>query len=134
MDKDIAFSELLDLYMLAVSDGSINQNETQLLFEIGKQIGLNHDDVLDVINHPKEVKMLKSTSYEERMQHLFRLLFLMKIDGEVKPSEIDLIQQIALHLGLNLNLTNDLIDVIIRHKQSDVPEAEMIAQIKKYLN
>ncbi len=134
MDKDIAFSELLDLYMLAVSDGSINQNETQLLFEIGKQIGLNHDDVLDVINHPKEVKMLKSTSYEERMQHLFRLLFLMKIDGEVKPSEIDLIQQIALHLGLNLNLTNDLIDIIIRHKQSDVPEAEMIAQIKKYLN
>jgi uncharacterized tellurite resistance protein B-like protein len=134
MDKDIAFSELLDLYMLAVSDGSINQNETQLLFEIGKQIGLNHDDVLDVINHPKEVKMLKSTSYEERMQHLFRLLFLMKIDGEVKPSEIDLIQQIALHLGLNLNLTNDLVDIIIRHKQSDVPEAEMIAQIKKYLN
>jgi len=134
VNKDIAKTRFSDLLFIAKSDGKVTKNEYHLLLDIAKIIGLSEDEALDMINGENHFQSAKPTSYHDRMQHLFQLLFIMKIDGDIDRKEIEAVKNIALYLGLNLNLTDDLIDVLRKHKNQLIPEKEMIEQVKKYLN
>ena len=134
MNKDIAKTRLLDLYKIALADGIIKQNEYHFILDIAVKIGLTKDEALDIINGEINFKLQKPQSYNDRMQHLFQMLFLMKIDGEINPKEIELILNIALHLGLNLIMTKELVKVISNYKQNLVPQNEMIRIVKMHLN
>jgi len=134
MDKNIAKSRLLDLYKIALADGVIKQNEYHFILDIAEKIGLSKDEALDIINGEIDFKLIKPQSFNERMQHLFQMLFIMKIDGEVNQKEIDQILNIALYLGLNLIMTEELIKVINNYKQNLVPQEEMISVVKRHLN
>jgi len=134
MDKNIAKSRLLDLYKIALADGVIKQNEYHFILDIAEKIGLSKDEALDIINGEIDFKLINPQSFNERMQHLFQMLFIMKIDGEVNQKEIDQILNIALYLGLNLIMTEELIKVINNYKQNLVPQEEMISVVKRHLN
>lgn len=133
-EKNIAKTRLLDLYKIALADGKIEQNEYQLLFDISQSLGLNENDVLDVINGENNFALEKPSTFQDRMQHLFQMLFLMKIDGEINAKEISTIKSIALHLGLDLQMTKELIDIISQFKNGLVPQAKMIQEVKRHMN
>jgi len=134
MNKDIAKTRLLDLYKIALADGIIKQNEYHFILDIAIKIGLTKDEALDIINGDINFELQKPQSYNDRMQHLFQMLFLMKIDGEINPKEIKQILNIALHLGLNLRMTEELVKVISNYKKKLVPQEEMIRIVKIHLN
>lgn len=132
--KNIEKTRLLDLYKIAKSDGIIKTNEYQFLIDIAIKIGLQENDALDIINGNINFDIQEPISINDRMQHLFQMLFLMKIDGEIADEEISTIKNIVLYLGLNIAMTNDLITLMIKHKNSLVPESEMIQLVKLHMN
>lgn len=134
MNKDIAKTRLLDLYKIAISDGKIVKNEYRFLLDIALQMGLEENDVLDIINNEIDFKIMPPHALNDRMQHLFQMLFMMKIDGEIKPEEIRIIKNTALYLGLNLSMTDELITIIHKYKQNLVPQEEMIRIVKRHMN
>jgi len=134
MDKDTAKTRLLDLYKIAISDGKINKNEYRFIIDIAKSIGLTNNEALDIINRNIDFKITPPKSINERMQHLFQMLFLMKIDGDINLTEINVIKNIALYLGLNLSMTEELIGVIKAYKKSLIPHEEMIGIVKRHMN
>lgn len=131
---NIAKTRLLDLYKIALADGKIEPNEYQLLFDISQSLGLNENDVLDVINGESNFDLEKPSTFQDRMQHLFQMLFLMKIDGEINTKEISTIKSIALHLGLDILMTNELVDIISQYKNGLVPQEKMIEEVKRHMN
>jgi uncharacterized tellurite resistance protein B-like protein len=134
MDKNIAKTRLLDLYKIAISDGKIDKNEYRFIIDIAKSIGLNSNEALDIINKNIDFKITPPQSINERMQHLFQMLFLIKIDGEIHTKEINIIKNTALYLGLNLSMTDELIEVIKNYKKELVPKEEMIRIVKQHMN
>ncbi len=134
MNKSTAKTRLFDLYKIASSDGIIKKNEYHFLIDIAQNIGLNEDDALDIINGKIDFELQEPVSINERMQHLFQMLFLMKIDGEIAPEESNTIKNIVLYLGLNLTMTDELIKLIKKYKTNLVPEFEMIRLVKLYMN
>ena len=40
----------------------------------------------------------------------------------------------ALHLGLDIMMTKDLIDIISQYKNGLVPQEKMIAEVKRHMN
>jgi len=134
MNKNIAKTRLLDLYKIALSDGKIVQNEYQFLIDIASNIGLEKDDVLDIISGEINFEIEQPKSINDRMQHLFQMLFLMKIDGDINDKEVDAIKNIALYLGLNLSMTEELIRIIKNYASKRVPQEEMISVVKRHLN
>ena len=133
-EKNIAQTRLLDLYKIALADGKIEPNEYQLLFDISKSLGLAENDVLDIINGENSFELEKPSTFQDRMQHLFQMLFLMKIDGEIDAKEVSTIKSMALHLGLDIMMTKDLIDIISQYKNGLVPQEKMIAEVKRHMN
>lgn len=132
--KDIAKSRLFDLYKIAISDGKITENEYRLLFDIAELIELSQDDVLDIINQDIDFNIESPKDISERVQHLFQMLFMMKIDGDINQKEIQSIQDIALYLGLNLKMTDELIELINKYVKNIVPQEEMIRIVKLHMN
>ena len=132
--NDVAKTRLLDLYKIALSDGKVDENEYHLILDIAKSIGIKEDDVFDIINGVINFEIKEPRSINERMQHLFQMLFLMKIDGDINPKEIQTIKNIVLYLGLNLAMTDELIKLISKYKKQLVPETEMIRLVKTYMN
>ncbi len=134
MNKDIAKTRLLDLYKIAYADGKIVHNEYRFLIDIAHQIGLTENDVLDIINKNIDFNILPPKSINERMQHLFQMLYMMKIDGVIRSQEIEIIKNTALFLGLNLSMTDELIEIISKYKQQLVPQEELIRVVKLHMN
>jgi len=132
--KDIAKTRLLDLYKIAISDGVLHKNEYHLIIDIAYKIGLSENDALDIINGNINFEIQEPIDINERMQHLFQMLFLMKIDGEIDPKEIITIKNIVLYLGLNLEMIDDMIKLVSKYKSSLIPESEMIVLVRKYMN
>ena len=134
MNRNIAKSRLLDLYKITIADGNIDKKEYHFLIDIAKIIGLTVDDALDILNGEINFEIEKPKSINDRMQHLFQMLFLMKIDGNIDKSEVETIKNISLHLGLNLLMTNELIETIRKYKKGQVPQEEMIRIVKMHMN
>jgi len=132
--KNIAKTRLLDLYRIAISDGVMHKNEFHLIIDIAKKMGLTENDALDIINGEINFEIQEPININERMQHLFQMLFLMKVDGEIDSKEITTIKNIVLYLGLNLEMIDDMIQLVSKYKNSLIPESEMIILVKKYMN
>ena len=132
--KNIAKTRLLDLYRIAISDGVMHKNEFHLIIDIAKKMGLTENDALDIINGEINFEIQEPININERMQHLFQMLFLMKVDGEIDSKEITTIKNIVLYLGLNLEMIDDMIQLVSKYKNSLIPETEMIILVKKHMN
>lgn len=134
MQSHISKSRILNLYKVALADGKASKDEMQFIFDVASDMGLSQDEVLDVINHQDDFELEYPDTVQARTEHLLRLLFLMKLDGDINPKEVALIQQTALLLGLNLEMTDELIELIRQYKNGLVPEQKTVAIIKTYLN
>lgn len=92
-------SELNVLINLAASDRSVADRESKLIHLIGSANGISKEDVDQMIANPKPIGNIDSLTNEEKFEHLYYLIQLMKMDGQVFRSEIVFCEQIADKLG-----------------------------------
>lgn len=122
------------LLQLAKSDNNINWQEDQYLQNVAKALLLTEEDLEAVKKDPKAFWLQPPTEEKERMTILYYLLFLMRVDGQIRPEEERLCHIAGFRLGFNQNLVNDLIGVMKTYLKEDVPPNIMLEKIKAYLN
>lgn len=81
-------SELNILINLAASDNKIEDKEAKLIHTIAKANGISKEEVEAMIKNPKTIHNLGGMTQEEKFEHLYYLIQLMKMDGQVFRSEI----------------------------------------------
>jgi uncharacterized membrane protein YebE (DUF533 family) len=92
-------AELNVLINLAASDGKIAEKEAKLIYIIGKANGLSHDEIDKMIKNPEPITQLSAMTNDEKFEHLYYLIQLMRMDGQVFRSEIAFCEKIAEKLG-----------------------------------
>jgi len=135
--KDEKYHKMCQLKMLvdlADADSKFHINEGKFLKHIAKQLGLNDDDFQEVVTFPKKYPYQKPKDDAERMSQLYYLLFLMKVDGDIAPKEVEFIRSISLFLGVNLRLTDELIQLMYQYLGKELPPDAIKETIKKLLN
>lgn len=91
------------LIKLANSDGELHEKERELIFRLGTNRGLSKDDIEELFLEPGTLADLDLIPDEEKFDHLFDLIQLMKVDGEVYDEEVVYCQSIAKRLGFELS-------------------------------
>lgn len=92
------------LIKLATSDGAIHPKEKKLIHRLGRINGLTEKEVNELIADPgNDIINLNRLSNEDKFEHLFNLIQLMKVDGEVFDEEIIYCQGITKRLGFDLS-------------------------------
>ncbi|HEY0656662.1 MAG TPA: TerB family tellurite resistance protein [Chryseosolibacter sp.] len=92
-------AELNVLINLAASDKNVADRESKLIHMIGKANGISTEDINAMLKNPQPINNMSSLTNDEKFTHLYYLIQLMKMDGQVFRSEVVFCEQIAEKLG-----------------------------------
>ncbi len=92
-------AELNVLINLAASDRNVAERESKLIHMIGKANGISTDEINTMLKNPQPINNIATLTNDEKFTHLYYLIQLMKMDGQVFRSEIVFCEQIAEKLG-----------------------------------
>ena len=122
------------LLRMADSDKKVDVREEKFIRDVAAYIGLTPSDIEAVKDQPAEFHFSPPPAEQERMNILYYLLFAMAIDGEIKEEEERLCYKAGLRLGFNDRMTADLIAVMKKYLNKEMPKDALIAEVKKYFN
>ena len=107
--------ELNVLINLAASDKSVADRESKLIQLIAKANDIPKEEVDTMLRNPKPIGNIISLTADEKFEHLYHLIQLMKMDGLVFRSEIVFCENIAEKLGFKKGVVGE----ISQHVYSD---------------
>ncbi len=122
------------LIRLGDADGDNHPREQQYMEEVCYAIDLPISDIEQVRKNLGDYPLDPPTEEGERMQILYYLLFLMKIDFKVTEEEIAIIRKFGFKLGFREQLVEDMITVIKNHTDKLVPPDALLDIIRNYSN
>jgi uncharacterized membrane protein YebE (DUF533 family) len=108
-------AELNVLINLAASDKNIAERESKLIHLIGKANGIPTEEINQMLKSPKPIHDSSSLTPDEKFEHLYFLIQLMKMDGQVFRSEVVFCEQMAEKLGFKKAVVGE----ISQHVYSD---------------
>ena len=108
-------AELNVLINLAASDKNVAERESKLIHLIAQANGISKEEVNQMLKNPQPIHNSSSLTPDEKFEHLYNLIQLMKMDGQVFRSEIVFCEQIAEKLGYKKNVVGE----ISQHVYSD---------------
>ena len=94
-----AIPQLKLLINLALIDSEVAEKEKKYITNIGMANGLSKQDVEFLINQNHEVIVPDGLSDDQKLDYLFSLVQLMKIDERLYQNEIKYCSQVAAKLG-----------------------------------
>jgi hypothetical protein len=112
---------------MAYADGEFTENEKQFISQV---IEDNVSDVDTLLENKLDIP----AEEKDRMTILYYLLFLLKIDGVVAPSERKIAQKFGVALGFRSEMIISMLDVMEDHLENKLPDEELITIIRQYLN
>jgi uncharacterized tellurite resistance protein B-like protein len=126
-------SELNVLINLAASDLKVADRESKLIHLIAAANGISKEEVENMLNNPQSIGNMDSLTSDQKFEHLYNLIQLMKMDGQVFRSEIVFCETIAEKLGFKKSVVGE----ISQHVYSDpsiTADREMVkTKALKYL-
>jgi len=108
-------AELNVLINLAASDKNVAERESKLIHTIGKANGISKEEIDLMLQNPKPITQLTTLTDDQKFEHLYYLIQLMKADGQVFRSEVVFCEQIADRLGYKKGVVAE----ISQHVYSD---------------
>lgn len=126
-------AELNVLINLAASDLNVAEREAKLIHLIGNANGISKEEIDALVKSPKPIGDISSLTPDEKFEHLYYLIQLMKMDGQVFRSEIQFCEKISEKLGFKKAVVGE----ISQHVYSDpsiTADREMVKEkALKYL-
>jgi uncharacterized tellurite resistance protein B-like protein len=96
------------LINLAASDGQVAERESKLIHMIGLSNGVSKEEIAEMIKNPKPIGQLSSLSSDQKFEHLYHMVQMMKMDGQVFRSEIAFCEEVAEKLGYKKGVIAEL--------------------------
>ena len=108
-------AELNVLINLAASDNHVADRESKLIYLIGKANGISSDEIGQMLKNPQPIHSTTSLTPDQKFEHLYNLIQMMKTDGQVFRSEVIFCEQMAEKLGYKKSVVGE----ISQHVYSD---------------
>jgi uncharacterized membrane protein YebE (DUF533 family) len=100
--------EINVLINLAAIDGKIEEREVKLIHSIGKANGLSAEEIDQLIRKPEPIAELSAMTNDEKFEHLYYMIQMMRMDGKVFKTEIAFCENIAEKLGYRKGVIMEL--------------------------
>ena len=126
-------AQLNMLINLAASDSRIEEKESKLIHLIGTANGLTKDEVNQLIEKPLPITDLNTMTTDEKFEHLYNLIQMMKMDGQVFKSEILFCENIATKLGYKRGVVAELSSHIYSDPSITADRAMLRKKAEKFI-
>ncbi len=122
------------LIQLAASDNTVAEKEARLIQMIGQSNGLAADEINDMLRTPsRPIGDLGTLTEDQKFEHLYHIVQLMKVDGQVFKSEIVFCEDIAERLGYKKGVIGELSTKIFSDPSITADRDMLKKKAQKYL-
>ena len=125
-------SHLSMLIGLAKADDDFASDEKELIYMVGQANGLSKDDIDKLVDNPIPMSPISSMSEDEKFEHLYNVVQLMKIDSQVYLSEIKYCEDVAVRLGFKKKVIGTLSSRIYSDPSITTDKESLKKAIRKY--
>lgn len=101
-------TELNILINLAASDSKIEEREAKLIRMVAQANGIAKEETDEMIKNPQPITNISALTADEKFEHLYYLIQMMKMDGQVFKSEIHFCENIAEKMGYKKGIVAEL--------------------------
>jgi uncharacterized tellurite resistance protein B-like protein len=126
-------AELNVLINLAASDQNVAERESKLIHLIAKANGISQEEVESLLSNPQPIGNIGSLTTDEKFEHLYYLIQLMKMDGQVFRSEIVFCENIAEKLGFKKGVVGEMSQFVFSDPSITADRDMLKAKALKYL-
>jgi len=102
-------SYLKSLIEMALSDGYIDESELHFLNMLARKLQVSEQELLEIKKNHKKVEFKAPKSNKRKFSHIYDLVFMMMIDGQINEREKELCKAYALKLGFIPRVVDDLV-------------------------
>ena len=122
------------LIQLAASDNQVADKEAKLIQMIGQSNGMNKEEIEQMLKNPdKPIGDLSLLTDEQKFEHLYHVVRLMKVDGQVFKSEIVFCEDIAQRLGYKKGVIAELSSKIFSDPSITSDREHLKSKVQKFL-
>ncbi|MEM6523355.1 MAG: TerB family tellurite resistance protein [Bacteroidota bacterium] len=122
------------LIQLAASDNQVAENEAKLIQMIGISNGMTKDEINEMMQNPtRPIGDLSLLTDDQKFEHLYHVVQLMKVDGQVFKSEIVFCEDIADRLGYKKGVVAELSSKIFSDPSITSDRESLRKKAQKYL-
>ena len=125
-------SLISDLIYMVMADGKIKPSEIQFIEKLSKRMSVPMDEVYELFENPKKTRV--PISEAERITHFYRLMLVMKVDGETHVEELIALEEFGLNMGIRPGVAEQIRSKMGEYKDGIVPPKELLKVFKAYYN
>ena len=118
---------------LARVDGIVVQEEIDLITEIAIKFGMTSDEISACFEDPSKIGDLTDLPSDEKYEHIYNMVQLMKIDGRLYKEEIQYCAKMATRLGYDEEVLTELMLKIYSDPHITTDKDSLKSAIQKYL-
>lgn len=131
-DRLRSMSHVRNLIAIAITDGSFDNKEKELVFELGIRSGLSKDELKQINDNPASVSYIQPDKKHEKIEQLYDLILLILVNNKVTANEQALCKTFALKLGIELNVVNKLIPALTNSISKGIAPAIAIKEATEF--
>ncbi|TRX51999.1 TerB family tellurite resistance protein [Fulvivirga sp. M361] len=122
------------LIQLAASDSQVADKEAKLIQMIGQSNGMTKEEISEMLTNPaRPIGDLSLLTDDQKFEHLYHIVQLMKIDGQVFKSEIVFCEEVADRLGYKKAVIGELSSKIFSDPAITSDREHLKKKAQKYL-
>ncbi|WP_010134231.1 hypothetical protein [Ochrovirga pacifica] len=122
---------LANIVKIARSDGKLNRDEIRLLKKIKADLNINDLAFRKIIRNPELYPINPPSSYEERIERLYALTYMLLVDQASFNLSKRLLNKLAVGIGFPLDTHEKVVDVAVELAQQKVDMDTFVKEVKK---
>jgi len=126
-------TQLSVLIQLARIDGQYSRDERELIEKIGKRYDVDREELDEIERNPDLIGDLRLLSEDQKIELLYNVIRLTKIDRRILPNEILFSQVIASRLGFRRTAVQAMIPLVSDQPLEFINHTSIRRKIGPYL-
>ncbi len=127
-------SHIVNLYMLALSDGNFAQEELDVILKIAQDKGFSKEEFEELISNPSGVEFYLPENFMDRIKLLFDFVKVILADNVIEDDEVTMFMNFCKKFEFGEDESKELFDWLVSLAKQQVSTEELDEEIKKLIN
>jgi uncharacterized tellurite resistance protein B-like protein len=121
----------IHLIQISKADGTISNDEYEVLHKEGKLFGLTDPEIDELIKSEKDNNYNPPYSLNEKFDHLFSIVEMVLVDEEVTEREMKMLRRFSHEAGFDDNIIEDLLKLMLEGVAKGTDEEILLKEFRK---
>lgn len=127
-------SHIINLYMMALSDGDFAPQEMELILTIAEERGISKEEFEKIISNPLGVKFYVPNSFMDRIKLLYDFVRIIKADDVIEQEEKEMFLKFCKKFKFDEESSNELFDWLVELSDKKMSTEDVENEINKLVN